>query len=540
MDKITGWAWGNFRYIGDTAVFDDESTEGGYKCKLCSLHLKKRWDTFRKHIMDKHEDAIDDLNLIELSENICKIAIMCKFCKVPQKTAGHKLKKHMIQCQARSSQEASDEEKENQNEEYSDYEIESENESKDVEPDKKRQRKDLEQSPVEKINFHVKADLKKIEDENEKDKDELLKELERLRLENDDLRSTLEEKETELELVKKEQRNERLENSNMIVLLQEKESELMKLKENKDHANVEVEMLRKNFEKVDNANVKLNKEIKVLLQKNEQLKKIVKDSSKLESLEVEKVKNLDFIAEGGFGKVYKADYDGKQIALKEMKLDWSTIKELSVLLKVNSPYLMRATMFGIDWDSKNIAKSKITVAMDLCDTNLHTMLNLKKGKDTKWKLDIIKGAARALNELHKVPIIHNDIKPENMLIKNGILKLADFGLSEFGKVGVGGTGTPGFQAPEVIKSIKNNRPYTNKSDMWSLGATLYEVIVGDTLFPRGLPEKAMLNPEPKWEKTYEKETLKEVINECKELLMVDPKERPNAEKFATKVLRIQI
>ena len=64
--------------------------------------------------------------------------------------------------------------------------------------------------------------------------------------------------------------------------------------------------------------------------------------------------------------------------------------------------------------------------------------------------------------------------------------------------------------------------------------------MGDTLFPRGLPEKAMLNPEPKWEKTYEKETLKEVINECKELLMVDPKERPNAEKFATKVLRIQI
>ena len=126
MSKSTGWAWGNFRYIGDIAVFDDESTKGGYKCKLCSLHLKKRWDTLRKHIKDKHEDAVDDLS--ELSENICKIAIICKFCKVPQKTAGHKLKKHMNLCQARGSLEASDEEKENPNEEKSEYENESENE----------------------------------------------------------------------------------------------------------------------------------------------------------------------------------------------------------------------------------------------------------------------------------------------------------------------------------------------------------------------------------------------------------------------------
>ena len=104
MSKSTDWAWGNFRHIGQLAVFDDESTEGGYKCKLCKLQLKKRFDTLRKHLKAQHEIPY----LSELSENICKIAIICKFCNIPQKTFGQRLKTHMNLCQARRSQEASD------------------------------------------------------------------------------------------------------------------------------------------------------------------------------------------------------------------------------------------------------------------------------------------------------------------------------------------------------------------------------------------------------------------------------------------------
>ena len=154
-----------------------------------------------------------------------------KSINIPQKTFGQRLKTHMNRCQARRSQEALDEEKENLNEEKSEYENESENENSEVEPDKKRQRIDLEQSIV------AKADLQKIDDKNEKEKNELLQQLKRLLLENEKLTCALEKKKAESELVsneleryrleikvlKKEQRKERWENSN---ILKEKESEL--------------------------------------------------------------------------------------------------------------------------------------------------------------------------------------------------------------------------------------------------------------------------------------------------------------------------
>ena len=238
--------------------------------------------------------------------------------------------------------------------------------------------------------------------------------------------------------------------------------------------------------------------------------------------------------------MYKAKYEGKEIAVKEMQIHYTSIRELTILLKLNSPNLLRTTMYGIIWDSKNIFNSRITVAMELCDTDLHSILNEKMGKDTKWKVHIVKGTAQALHQLHQVPIIHNDIKPENFLIKNNVVKLTDFGLSDFGTVGCGGTGTPGFQAPEVIKSISTNSQYTNKSDVWSLGATLYEVLVGEPLFRRGLKEKDMLKPKPNWDDTFEKECVKDLIDACKELLFINPKERPTAAMFATKVLIMKL
>ena len=85
--------------------------------------------------------------------------------------------------------------------------------------------------------------------------------------------------------------------------------------------------------------------------------------------------------------------------------------------------------------------------------------------------------ASALQHMHEKRIIHRDLKPANILIfSDGTLKLGDLGLGRymsdetfkaFSKVG-----TPLYMSPEVIR----NDGYDFKSDVWSLGCVIYELV----------------------------------------------------------------
>mmetsp|Transcript_1293 Transcript_1293/g.1597 ORF Transcript_1293/g.1597 Transcript_1293/m.1597 type:complete len:158 (+) Transcript_1293:636-1109(+) len=81
----------------------------------------------------------------------------------------------------------------------------------------------------------------------------------------------------------------------------------------------------------------------------------------------------------------------------------------------------------------------------------------------------------SLQMLHSKQIVHRDIKSLNIFIKDGILKLGDFGISKLLEhTHTQGTliGTPYFMAPEVILGKK----YGTKADVWALGVVLYELI----------------------------------------------------------------
>lgn len=82
---------------------------------------------------------------------------------------------------------------------------------------------------------------------------------------------------------------------------------------------------------------------------------------------------------------------------------------------------------------------------------------------------------RGLKSLHDLKIVHRDIKCANLfLTKNGMVKMGDLNVSKVAKVGLlqTQTGTPYYASPEVWK----DRPYDFKSDIWSLGCVLYEMI----------------------------------------------------------------
>jgi len=84
----------------------------------------------------------------------------------------------------------------------------------------------------------------------------------------------------------------------------------------------------------------------------------------------------------------------------------------------------------------------------------------------------------AIKYLHSNNIIHRDIKPCNILIQRNRAKLADFGFavkasSHTVKDGYK-IGTPIYMSPEALFS----KEYSKKSDVWSLGVTIYELLEG--------------------------------------------------------------
>lgn len=181
------------------------------------------------------------------------------------------------------------------------------------------------------------------------------------------------------------------------------------------------------------------------------------------------------------------------------------------------------------------ATSTLCIVMEFADGgDLQSKINtLKKTCAFMKEADIwsiFYQMVTGLHALHATKIVHRDIKCANIfLTKSGTVKLGDLNVSKVAKAAVmqTQTGTPYYASPEVWQ----DKPYDKSSDIWSLGAVLYEMTALNPPFTakdmKGLYNKVVKGIYPKIPQQYSSD-LNSMISS---LLQVDPKKRPDTEQI---------
>jgi serine/threonine protein kinase/tetratricopeptide (TPR) repeat protein len=214
------------------------------------------------------------------------------------------------------------------------------------------------------------------------------------------------------------------------------------------------------------------------------------------------------LGEGGMGEVYLAvdrELD-RTVAIKilpeALALDHQRlqrfIQEAKAASALNHPHILTIHEIGTTGNSRFIATEFIDG--ETLRQHMHSPLKLSE------ILEIAVETASALAAAHAAGIIHRDIKPENVMVRrDGYIKVLDFGLAKLTEP-VGSTtdgeaptkamvntgagtvmGTANYMSPEQAKGVHVDV----RSDIWSLGAVLYEMVSGRVPFPGETPTETI-------------------------------------------------
>ncbi|MHC1597395.1 MAG: protein kinase domain-containing protein, partial [Methermicoccaceae archaeon] len=186
------------------------------------------------------------------------------------------------------------------------------------------------------------------------------------------------------------------------------------------------------------------------------------------------------IGQGGFARVFKAERkkDGMVVAIKlPISLDAATgkmfLKEVGVwgpLSHENIVELYDANVIPVPY-----------LEMEYCDGG--SLESVQKPLEPRETAFIAMGIASGLRHAHEQRVIHRDLKPSNVLLKDGVPKIADWGLGKViasRKDSLRGAFTPLYAAPEQL-SKKFGKP-DHRTDIWQLGVIMYELLTGKLPF----------------------------------------------------------
>jgi serine/threonine protein kinase len=209
---------------------------------------------------------------------------------------------------------------------------------------------------------------------------------------------------------------------------------------------------------------------------------------------------LEKIAEGGMGAIYKGRHrdNGQIVAVKIMPAHMASNpvllkrfeQEFRAASSLNHPNIVRALDYG------DAGSSPYLVMEFVEGESLGQKIERQGRMPEAEAIRIIAQVAQGLHRAHKQNLVHRDVKPDNILVTPaGVAKLADLGLVKETETDLNltktgrGLGTPHFMAPEQFRNAKNA---DIRCDIYSLGATLYQMVTGELPFKSNGPLDAWM------------------------------------------------
>lgn len=246
---------------------------------------------------------------------------------------------------------------------------------------------------------------------------------------------------------------------------------------------------------------------------------------------------LEQLGRGGMATVYKAldPTLNREVAIKVMRRELGDdpkfvenfLREARLAAQINHPNIVQIYQCGKRHEQPYIVMELVSGG------KLDELIN-KEGKQFSEKraLKIGLDAAKGLLAAHEIGLVHGDIKPANILFgRGGLSKVADFGLAQFAhkdrKASGEIWGTPYYIAPEKAR----RQPEDLRSDIYSLGATLFHALTGEPPFDGETAKDVVLarlkGPPPDIEE-IRPDLRPMTVNVVKRMLEADPVRRyPN-------------
>uniref|UniRef100_A0A3P8YA03 mitogen-activated protein kinase kinase n=1 Tax=Esox lucius TaxID=8010 RepID=A0A3P8YA03_ESOLU len=194
------------------------------------------------------------------------------------------------------------------------------------------------------------------------------------------------------------------------------------------------------------------------------------------------------LGRGAYGVVDKMRHvpSGVIMAVKRIRATVNTQEQKRLLMDLDISMRTVDCFFTVTFYGALFREGDVWICMELMDTSLDKFYKqvIEKGmtipEDILGKITV--AIVKALEHLHnKLSVIHRDVKPSNVLINTqGQVKMCDFGISGQLVDSVAKTldaGCKPYMAPERINPDLNQKGYSVKSDIWSLGITMIELAI---------------------------------------------------------------
>jgi serine/threonine protein phosphatase PrpC len=207
----------------------------------------------------------------------------------------------------------------------------------------------------------------------------------------------------------------------------------------------------------------------------------------------------DLISRSGMASIFKAvdrksSINGGVVALKVPFMQFESDpgfysrfqREQQIGQTLRHPYILR-----VEAEEEKTPRSRPYLVMEFLEgQTLGHLMHSVRPMPVHDALKIASRICEALHYMHEHGVVHRDLKPDNVMICNdGTIRVMDFGIakSEGRRLTFGGftpaMGTPDYMAPEQVKGKRGNP----RTDIYSMGAILYEMITGSVPFEGSNP-----------------------------------------------------